>query len=153
MPASSTLTTSAPRSARSSEQKPPGSSLVRSRTLTSLSGGSVTPGDPQHGPGLFDGRRATPDVLGHLPCLRDQLAVRARHVAVRQVEVVLEAGANVAAEREGRADEAPLVARDPDHLPVVRALGTARNLLRHERDVACVRPDAAVDADHERDVD
>src|SRR5687767_8558200 len=34
-------------------------------------------------------RRATADVLGHLPRLGDQVAVGARHLAVRQVEVVL----------------------------------------------------------------
>src|SRR6478672_7810131 len=40
MPVSSTFSTSAPRSASSSEQKPPGSRRVRSRTLTSESGSS-----------------------------------------------------------------------------------------------------------------
>src|SRR6478752_1343212 len=38
MPVSSTFSTSAPRSASNSEQKPPGRSRVRSRTLTSARG-------------------------------------------------------------------------------------------------------------------
>src|SRR6187549_2818010 len=53
---------------------------------------------------------AAADVLGHLAGLRDQLAVRLRHLAVGQVEVVLDAGADVAAQDESRAEQFPLVA-------------------------------------------
>ena len=69
------------------------------------------------------GRRPTSSVI----CLRlrDQLAVGARHLAVRQVQVVLQAHADRAAERERRADEHPLLARDADHAPV-RALRDVR---------------------------
>src|ERR687888_528444 len=99
MPVSSTLTTSAPKSASSCEQKPPGSSRERSSTRTSLSGSSVTPRHTQH-----------------LSRLGDQVAVGARHLAVWQVEVVLEPGADVAAQRQRGAEQPPLVARDPDDL-------------------------------------
>src|SRR3954467_12890897 len=101
---SSTLTTSAPRAASRSEQKPPGSSRVRSRTRTSDSGSSVMgelrsrlhpPRHPEKLAGLGDGRRAATDVLCHLTDLGDEVPVRARHVAVRQVEVVLESRAGV----------------------------------------------------------
>src|SRR5436309_3273465 len=119
MPVSSTFSTSAPKSASSSEQNPPGSSRDRSSTRIPSSGSrligplpSSAPhrrpagrpyrpsplpsrdadlalGDRQHRPCLADGRRPAPHVLGHLPCLGDQIAVGAGHAAVRQVEVVL----------------------------------------------------------------
>src|SRR4249920_618904 len=110
MPVSSTFSTSAPRSAKSSEQKPPGSSRVRSRTLTSLSGRALTLGDPQQLASLGHGGSAPTDVLGHLARLGDQLAVGLAHLAVRQVEVVLDPGADVAAEDERGAKQFPLVA-------------------------------------------
>src|SRR5919204_4364080 len=97
---SSTLTTSAPRSASSSEQNPPGRRRVRSRTRRSLSGGSFTPWNPEQLACFGDGRNSPADVLRHLPRLGDQVAVRASHLAAREVEVVLEAGADVAAERK-----------------------------------------------------
>src|SRR5437763_11088730 len=96
MPVSSTLTISAPKSASSSVQNPPGRSRVRSRTLTPLSGGTGL--DAQQPACLVDRRRPPPRVLGHLARLRDQLAVRARHLAVREVEVVLEPDADRAAQ-------------------------------------------------------
>ena len=69
-----------------------------------------------------------------------------------QIEVVLEAGADVAAEVERGGEQLPLVARDPDHLPVVGALGAVGDLLGHERDVLGHRPDAAGDPHHQRDL-
>src|SRR3954463_584768 len=111
MPVSSTLTTSAPRSAKSSVQKPPGSRRVRSRTRSPLSG-SDTALDPQQLAGFVDRRRATAGVLAHLPGLRDQVAIRARHLAVRQIEVVLETDPDRAAKRQRRRDEHPLLAGD-----------------------------------------
>src|SRR5215212_19590 len=136
MPVSSTFSTSAPKSARRSEQKPPGSRRLRSRTLTSasggfLGGGALTLGDSQELAGLDDGGGSAADVLCHLARFRDQLAIGLRHLPIRQVEVVLDAGANVAAESQGRAEQLPLVARYPDRLPLVPPLRAARNLLGH----------------------
>src|SRR5882724_148836 len=136
MPVSSTLSTSAPRSASSNEQKPPGSSLVRSRTLTSLSGRALTLRHSQQLAGLGDRGDLAADVFGHLPRLADQIAVGAAHLAVGQVEVVLDPGADVAAEDQGRAEQFPLVAGDADRLPLVRPLGAARDLIGHQVDVA-----------------
>src|ERR1041384_2273490 len=133
MPVSSTLSTSAPRSASSSEQKPPGSSRVRSRTLTSLSGRALTLRDPQQLPGLGDAGGTTTDVFGHLPRLADQLAVRPAHLSVRQVEVVLDPGADVAAQHQRGGEQFPLVAGDADPLPLVLALWAAGDLVRHQR--------------------
>src|SRR2546421_12529481 len=99
MPVSSTLTTSAPKSASISEPKPPGSSRVRSRPL-SPSSGRLTTLYPQQLASLLHHRGAAPRILGHLPRLRDQLAVRARHRAIGQEEVVLEPDANRSAKRE-----------------------------------------------------
>ena len=62
------------------------------------------------------GRR--PDVERQLARLGDELAVRARHRAVGEVEVVLEPDAHRSAERQRGGDEHPLRARDPDHAPV-----------------------------------
>src|SRR6478609_8701112 len=115
MPVSSTFSTSAPRSARSSEQKPPGSSRVRSRTLTSLRGRALTLGYPEQLASLCDGGGATADVLGHLARLGDRLAIGLRHLAVRQVEVVLDAGPDVAAQHQRGGEQLPLVAGDADH--------------------------------------
>src|SRR6476620_1290343 len=143
MPVSSTFSTSAPRSARSSEQKPPGSSRVRSRTLTSLSGRALTLGYPQQLTSLGYGGRAATDVLGHLPRLGDQVAVGAAHLAVRQIDVVLDPGADVAAQHQRRGQQLPLVAGDADRLPLVRPLGAAGDLIRHQGDVAWGRADAA----------
>src|SRR6185503_1502000 len=122
MPVSSTLSTSAPRSASRSEQKPPGSSRVRSRTLTSLSGRALTLRHSQQLAGFGDAGDLAADVFGHLPRLADQVAVGAAHLAVGQVEVVLDPGANVAAEEQRGAKQFPLVARDADRLPLVLAL-------------------------------
>src|SRR3954453_4295358 len=110
MPVSSTFSTSAPRSASSSEQKPPGSRRVRSRTLTSLSGRAGTLRNPQQLARLGDVRRSPADVFGHLPRLRDQLAVGLAHLAVGQVEVVLDPGADIAAEDQRGGEQLPLVA-------------------------------------------
>ena len=65
---------------------------------------------------------------------RDQLTVRSRHLAVRQVEVVLQPDAHVAAERERRRDERHCAAADADHPPLVRH----RDLLGHVGEVARV---------------
>src|SRR5436190_9104672 len=116
MPVSSTFSTSAPMSAKSSVQNPPGSSRVRSRTLSPLSG-SDTRLHPEQPAGLVDRGWTAPGVLAHLAGLRDQVSVGAGHLAVRQVEVVLEADADRAAEGQRRRDEHPLLARDPDHAP------------------------------------
>src|ERR1700722_18294257 len=105
MPVSSTFSPSAPKSASSSEQKPPGNRRERSSTRIPASGIVTAPpprsraaapprrpagrphqysssrraphglGDRQHRPRLRDRRRPAPHVLGHLPGLRDQLAV------------------------------------------------------------------------------
>src|SRR5581483_5612397 len=90
IPVSSTLTTSAPKSARSSEQNPPGSRRERSRTFSPSSGRLMRP-HAEKLARLGDRRRTSPEILGQLPRLGDQLAVGARHAAVREVEVVLEA--------------------------------------------------------------
>src|SRR3954452_9004692 len=126
---SSTFSTSAPRSASRSEQKPPGSSRVRSRTLTSLSGRALTLRDPQQLPRLGDAGGAAAAVFGHLPRLGDQLAIGLAHLAVRQVEVVLDSGADVAAEDQRGGEELPLVAGDADHLPLVRPIRAAGDLV------------------------
>src|SRR4051794_28978203 len=131
MPVSSTFSTSAPRSASSSEQKPPGSSRVRSRTLTSLSGRALTLRDPQQLARLGDASRTAADVFGHLPRLGNQLAVGLAHVAVWQVEVVLDPGADVAAEDQRGGEQLPLVAGDADHLPLVLAFWAAGDLVGH----------------------
>src|SRR3954453_17097652 len=110
MPVSSTFSTSAPRSASRSEQKPPGSSRVRSRTRTSLSGRALTLRDPQQLARLGDAGRTAADVFGHLPRLGDQLAVGLAHLAVREVEVVLDAGPDVAPEHQRGGEQLPLVA-------------------------------------------
>src|SRR3954451_18366941 len=110
MPVSSTFSTSAPRSASSSEQNPPGSGRVRSRTLTSLSGRAVTLWNPQQLARLGDAGGATANVFSHLPRLGDQLAVGLAHLAVGQVEVVLDPGADVAAEDQRGGEQLPLVA-------------------------------------------
>src|SRR3954447_1975475 len=98
MPVSSTLSTSAPRSANSSVQKPPGRSRVRSRTLSPLSGN--TRSNSEQPAGFLDRRGTATCVLDHLPCLRDEIAVRARHLTIRQIEVVLEPDADRSAERQ-----------------------------------------------------
>src|SRR4051794_16540903 len=136
MPVSSTFSTSAPRSASRSEQKPPGSSRVRSRTLTSLSGRALTLRDPQQLTRLGDAGGTAADVFGHLPRLGDQLAVGLAHLAVRQVEVVLDPGTDVAAEDQRGGEQLPLVAGDPDHLPLVETLRAPRDLVGHQGDVA-----------------
>src|SRR5258705_9355818 len=118
MPVSSTLSTSAPRSASSSEQKPPGSSRVRSRPLTSLSGRALTLRHSKLLAGLGDTGDAAADVFCHLARLSDQVPVGARHLAVGEIEVVLDPGADVAAQHQGGAEQLPLVARDADHLPL-----------------------------------
>ncbi len=97
-------------------------------------------------------RRAAADVFGHLARLADQVAVRAAHRPVRQVEVVLDPGADVAAEHQRRAEQLPLVAGDADHLPLVGALRAAGDLVRHHGDVARGRADAAGDAHHQGDL-
>jgi hypothetical protein len=107
---------------------------------------------PKHLARLLHRRGPPAHILGHLPRLRDQLAVRSRHLTVRQVEVVLEPRADVAPERERRADEPPLLAGDPDHLPLVPALGAAGDLLGHQRDVARVGPDPPADPHDQRDL-
>src|ERR1043166_869095 len=56
--------------------------------------------DSQQVAGLGDAGGAAADVFGHLPRLGDQLTVGLRHLAVRQVEVVLDPGADVAAEHQ-----------------------------------------------------
>src|SRR3954451_20760216 len=117
MPVSSTLTTSAPRSANNSVQKPPGRRRVRSSTRSPLSG-SDTRLHSKQAPGFIARRRTTPGVLTHLPRLGDQVTVRAPHLAVRQVEVVLEPDPDRPAKGQSRGDEHPLLARDPDHAPV-----------------------------------
>src|SRR6188474_378745 len=110
MPVSSTLSTSAPRSASRSEQKPPGSSRVKSRTLTSLSGRALTLRHSKQLARLADAGNLAADVFGHLPRLGDQVAVGAAHLAVWQVEVVLDPGADVAAQHQRRAEQFPLIA-------------------------------------------
>src|SRR4051794_23968303 len=150
MPVSSTFSTSAPRSASRSEQKPPGSSRERSRTLTSLSGRALTLRHSQQLASLGDAGHPAPDVLGHLARLGDQVAVGTGHLAVRQVEVVLDPGANVAAQDQRGPEQLPLVAGDADYLPLVLAFGSARDLVRHRGDVARRGANAAVDAHDER---
>src|SRR5215218_10231171 len=136
MAVSSTFDTAAPRSDSSSEQKPPGSRRVRSRTLTSLSGRALTLRYPEQLARLGDACRTAADVFGHLPRLRDQLAVGLAHLAVRQVEVVLDSGADVAAEHQRGGEQLPLVAGDPDHLPLVRPFRAPGNLVGHQGDIA-----------------
>jgi len=70
-------------------------------------------------------------------------------LAAGQVEIVLQPDANVAAERERRHRERPLLARDADHLPA-RA---GRHLVGLEREVTRAGWDAADDAHDEREVE
>src|SRR5437870_3381055 len=109
MPVSSTFSTSAPRSASRSEQKPPGSRRVRSRTLTSLSGRALTLRDPEQIARLGDAGGTAANVFGHLPRFRDQLAVGLAHLAVRQVEVVLDPCADVSPQYQRGGEQLPLV--------------------------------------------
>ena len=160
-PVSSTLTTSAPRSASRSEQKPPGRSRVRSRTRTSLSGSAQLRSDPAlaHWARASRGASATvaarrPDVLGHLARLRDQVAVGARHLAVR-------AGRGCPRARRGRCrratSAAPISLHWSREIPITCQLlgpsGPPGICSAMKADVAGVGPDAAVDADHQRDVE
>src|ERR1043166_9673291 len=112
MPVSSTLSTSAPRSASSSEQKPPGNSRDRSRTLTSLSGRALTLRQSQQLAGFGDAGDAAADVFSHLPRLGDQVPVGATNLTVRQVEFVLDPCADVAAEYQRGGQQLPLIAGD-----------------------------------------
>src|SRR4051794_32894445 len=119
MPVSSTLSTSAPKSASRSEQKPPGSRRERSSTRMPSSarliapGGQLTVGSGQkllamalptaHCPPSYlhppwcaqqlarlpDAGRPAAHALQDLARLGDEVAVRARHLAVREIEVVL----------------------------------------------------------------
>src|SRR5919108_5954394 len=115
MPVSSTFRTSAPKSASNNEQKPPGKSRERSRTRIPSKGPviaqSLPPATrhlppsrlhplrrPQELAGFAHGCNASAHGLHDLASLRDQVAVRARHLAVRQVEVVLQADAHVSAQ-------------------------------------------------------
>src|SRR6202042_1834209 len=103
MPVSSTFSTSAPKSASSSEQKPPGSRRERSKTFTPERGRLIAPskawlgglagpsGDPEQPARLGDRGGAPAHVFGHLACLGDQVAVGAGHLAAWQVQVVLDA--------------------------------------------------------------
>ena len=101
---------------------------------------------------LGHGRHAPAHVLHDPPRPRDQVAVRARHLAVGQVEVVLQAHAHVAAQRGRAGHQPPLVAADPDHAPVVAALGPARDLVGHVGEVARRGPDAAGHPHHAVDL-
>src|SRR3954452_10032604 len=67
---------------------------------------------------LVDGRDLAPAVADHARRHLDELPVGLRHLAVREIEVVLEPRSDVAAERERRADHAPAALGDPDHLPL-----------------------------------
>ena len=141
MPVSSTFSTSAPKSASSSEQKPPGSRRERSSTRMPCRGRLIGPSIAAVGLTLRRSRWGSPasrgpparsrdggPCPGHLPGLRDQLAVGARHLAVGQVQVVLQAHPDRAAQRERGRHQHPLVARDADHAPVrsgARAVGSA----------------------------
>src|SRR6185437_16313109 len=97
-PVSSTLITSAPKSASSIEQNPPGSSRVRSRTRRPSSG-NVMSSDPEQRPRLLDRRGAPAKLLGEPTGRGYQFAVRPRHRPIGQVEVVLEPDPDRAAER------------------------------------------------------
>ncbi len=92
--------------------------------------------------GLVDGRHPPACVLDYLACLLDKLAVRLRHRAIGQVEVVLHPGPHVPTEHDGSTQQLPLVARNADHLPVVRTLSAPRDLVGHHLDVPRGRPDA-----------
>src|SRR5579863_4935939 len=64
--------------------------VVRGQRTVSPCSRSRGRGEPQQRARFVDRRGPAARVLGHLPGLGDQLAVGARHGAVRQVEVVLE---------------------------------------------------------------
>ncbi len=153
MPVSSTFTTSAPKSASSSEQKPPGKRRERSSTRMPSSGRRHVALSSRCG--IASIARASRTVAGRRPmssviCRAFAISspLELRHLAVRQVQVVLEADADRAAERERRRHQHPLVARDPDHAPV-RARG---DVVDHRREVARRRRDAADHAHHAVDV-
>ena len=56
-------------------------------------------GKREHGAGLVDGGHLAADVAHHVSGLLDEVAVGARHLAAREVEIVLEPDADVAAKR------------------------------------------------------
>ena len=96
---------------------------------------------PRRSRGLGDRRRPPPDVLAHPPRPRHEVAVGARHLPVREVEVVLQPDAHVAAQRQRRGHQLPLLPRDPDHAPLVGDAGG--HLLGHVGEVARARADPA----------
>ena len=99
-------------------------------------------------------RRGAPaHVLHHLARLGDQVAVRARHLAVRQVEVVLEPDAHVAAERGAAATSLHWSRLIPITPQLLGDSGPPGHLVGHEGEVPRRRPDAAGHAHHARDLE
>ena len=96
------------------------------------------------------GRRPTSSVIWRALAIRSPL--ERAIVAVGQVEVVLQPHAHVAAQRERRGHQHPLLAADADHAPVVAALRAAGHLLGHVGEVARVGPHAAGHAHHAGDL-
>ena len=154
MPVSSTLSTSAPRSASSSEQKPPGSSRVRSRTLTSLSGQTRSRfGTPSssRASATVAARRPTSSAICRALAIRSPLELR--HLAVR-------AGRGCPRRRRGRCRRAP--ARRPSSFHWSREMpitchwfgpsGPPGIWSDMKVTLRGVGPDAAGDAHHQRDL-
>ena len=125
MPVSSTLSTSAPKSASSSEQKPPGSSRDEVEDADALErhGVSAAPPPRQRPSRSRAPRRPSPRAARRPRRIRarlgDEVAVGARHLAVGQVEVVLQAR-RARCRRASSAAPTSIhcVAPDPDDAPV-----------------------------------
>ena len=135
----------------------PGAAAMRSRTRTPSErrrrscrrAAAARPRLPSSSRASSTVAGAPADVLHHLARLRDQVAVRARHLAVRQVEVVLEA-------RRARCRRAPRAAAISVHwsrlMPITPQLFAAPSgdLLGHVREVLRGRADPAGHAHHAR---
>src|SRR3989442_511918 len=106
------------RSTSSSATLSPGFVVIFHTLPTSSALTSVTRLQAQLRSGLRDRSHLVPEVTAQ-PCrLFHQLTIAASHLPLLHVKVVLETDANVAAHRDRRRDERPLVEADADDLPV-----------------------------------
>src|SRR5216683_621335 len=106
------------RSTSSSATLSPGLAVIFQTLPTSSALTSVTRLQAQLRSRLSDRRHPVPEVTAQPRRLFHQLTIAASHPSLLQVEVVLETDANVAAHRDRRRDEWPLVEPDADDLPV-----------------------------------
>ena len=160
MPVSSTFSTSAPKSASSSEQKPPGEQareVEHAHALQRQASGRCTGGAPAAAHDARAARGASCTVAGRRPT--SSVICRALAISspleraispVGQVQVVLQADPDRAAERERRGDQHPLLARDRRSRP--SASGRRRDVVDHRGEVGAVGGMPPSDAHHAVDV-